>query len=65
MIKTKDKIKLKPLSAVISKDLKLKGIKAWWYEDAKHIDVLISTETGTYSCRISRRRLADWIKRTE
>ena len=38
---------------------------AWWYENHHSIDVIVETEHGTYRVRIARRKLADWIKRTE
>ena len=38
---------------------------AWWYENDHSIDVIVETEHGTYRVRIERRKLADWIARTE
>ena len=41
--------------------------QAWFYENAKSIDVYISRARGENAvvCRISRAKLLDWIKRTE
>lgn len=45
-----------------SKDTKR---EAWWYENAKSIDVCIYDPTvGTLSCRIRRSALEGWLKRT-
>lgn len=38
---------------------------AWWYENKGSIDVIVQTEIGMFSVRIRRKRLADWIKRTD
>ena len=39
--------------------------EAWWYEDDKGISVyVVGLDGRTASCRITRRVLADWIKRT-
>jgi len=66
-MKTKGKISRKPKAASVDKDFKKVGGKAWWYENAGSIDVIISTgfQPGPYSCRIRRSQLADWIKRSE
>ena len=48
----------KVLDATLAKD-------AWWYENAKSIDVFIQKkEGGVVSCRIKRSKLDDWLKRT-
>jgi hypothetical protein len=41
--------------------------EAWWYEDAKGIDVYIRDpiKCVTVSCRIPRRTLLDWLERTK
>lgn len=47
-----------------SKDTKR---EAWWYENAKSIDVYVYDPTvqgGSRSCRIRRAELEDWLKRT-
>ena len=49
------------------KVVKRSGREAWFYENAKSIDVYIrDPERGqTFMTRIPRAMLADWIKRTE
>jgi hypothetical protein len=40
--------------------------EAWFYENAKSIDVYLCQETGgSLYCRIPRALLADWIERTK
>lgn len=41
------------------------GEESWWYEGSNSITVHIETKQGVSSCKINRRYLADWIKRTE
>jgi len=42
------------------------GDDAWWYEADKSIEVYIVREGGpTLACRIERRHLLGWLKRTE
>lgn len=39
---------------------------AWWYENATSIDVLIQHENGGVAhCRIQKRHILQWLKRTE
>ena len=39
--------------------------EACWYENGRSIDVYIESKNGpVYSCRIERRHLLSWIKRT-
>ena len=40
--------------------------EAWWYENAKSVDVFVRlADGGVGGCRIPRAQLADWLKRTE
>ena len=42
------------------------GETAWWYEGRNSIDVVVRLSDGrTTIATIKRRRLADWINRTE
>jgi len=66
-MKTKGEIKRRPQAASVHSDFKKVGGKAWWYENAGSIEVVISTGTanGVYTCRIRRSHIVDWIKRSE
>ena len=40
--------------------------EAWWYENAKSIDVYTyHPEKGGMACRIHRKAIEDWLRRTE
>lgn len=54
------------LSDLPNKAVVITGEKAWWYEDKKSIAIHIRSEAGqVFSCRIPRKFLVDWIKRSE
>lgn len=38
---------------------------AWWYENEQSIDVYVERDGVTLACKIPRRYLMHWIKRTE
>lgn len=53
-------IKREPQTAKIRQ-----GKEAWWYENKNSIDVVIQgKDSAIVMCRIPRRKLADWIKRS-
>jgi hypothetical protein len=41
------------------------GKEAWWYENKQSIDVYVDSEGVTLACRIPRRYIESWLKRTE
>lgn len=55
------KVKLSPQKAKPQKP----ASDAWWYENRNSIDVLIDDRGVVASCRINRKALADWLRRTE